>query len=192
MKGVVYCFHCIFTGKKYIGKTERNVEDRLRQHKSLVKKGIRRKFYNAVRKYGWEKFIFGIVDECDSDCINLMETKWIETYNTFHNGYNSTLGGEGSIGAVRSQETRNKVSKKMKNRVLSEEHKNNISKSQLGREHKDKQKQYKITFTDGRVEYICGIVRWCRNNGYYAQGLYRYLSGERSKYRDIVTVEELD
>jgi hypothetical protein len=45
---------------------------------------------------------------------------------------NQTNGGEGGSGAVRSKETKNKISKAMKNRVFAEEHKNNLKASAVG------------------------------------------------------------
>ena len=45
---------------------------------------------------------------------------------------NQTNGGEGGSGAVRSKETKNKISKTMKNRVFSEEHKNHLKASAMG------------------------------------------------------------
>lgn len=45
---------------------------------------------------------------------------------------NQTNGGEGGSGAVRSKETKNKISKAMKNRAFSEEHKNHLKSSAMG------------------------------------------------------------
>jgi hypothetical protein len=39
-----------------------------------------------------------------------MEKYFIQEYNSFHNGYNSTLGGDGTFGLVLSQETRKRIS----------------------------------------------------------------------------------
>lgn len=45
---------------------------------------------------------------------------------------NQTNGGEGSSGILRSEETKNKISETMKNRVFTEEHKNNLKSSAVG------------------------------------------------------------
>jgi group I intron endonuclease len=63
MKGVIYCYHCIPTGKKYIGQTKRTLPKRHISHKKDCKSGVDTKFYRAVRKYGWENFIVGIINE---------------------------------------------------------------------------------------------------------------------------------
>jgi len=145
MKGVIYCYHCILTGKKYIGKTLYQ-RRRKEHHRYMVKSGSKRKFYNAVRKYGWENFIYGIVEECDDCLLHDKEIFYIEEYNTFKCGYNSTMGGDGKSGWEHTQETKEKISKSNtgkkysiehrqklreihKNKPLSEQNKKNISKA---------------------------------------------------------------
>ena len=97
MKGVIYCYHCISNGKKYIGQTI-NEKQRKRQHINLCKKGIDHKFYRAVKKYGWDNFVYGIIDEYDDAILNEQEIFYIIKYNTYENGYNSTFGGGGIRG----------------------------------------------------------------------------------------------
>ena len=47
--------------------------------------------------------------------------------------HNKTGGGDGASGAVRSEETKQKMSKALRGRVFTEEHKKNIGKSSKGR-----------------------------------------------------------
>jgi hypothetical protein len=54
-----------------------------------------------------------------------------------------------------------------------------------------RKKHYMITFNDGRVEYVFGLVEWCKVNGYNDSGLYRFISGKRTKYKDIKSVQKL-
>jgi hypothetical protein len=72
-------------------------------------------------------------------------------------------------------------------------HSENVSKSMRGNPNviNAKKRHYKITFDNGKVEYVFGLVDWCKMNGYNDRGLYRFLSGERNKYKDIVAVEKL-
>lgn len=94
-KGIIYCAHCIPTGKKYIGKTLKCLERRKYAHKSVAKNKKRNlKFYNAIKKYGWDSFLWGIIEECDVILLNEKEIFWIKKYNTYYEGYNSTLGGD--------------------------------------------------------------------------------------------------
>lgn len=96
-EGIIYCAHCIPTGKKYIGKTLKCLERRKSSHKSVAKYEKRNfKFYNAIKKYGWDAFLWGIIEECNIELLNEKEKFWINEYNTYHTGYNSTLGGDGT------------------------------------------------------------------------------------------------
>lgn len=130
MKGVIYCYHCISTGKKYIGQTI-NEKHRKSTHICKAKTDCNFLFYRAVRKYGWENFIYGIIDTFDENWLNEKEIYFIEKYDTFNNGYNTTVGGEGSRGRVRTEEELKKFSQKMKGRKKTEEHKSKISKAHL-------------------------------------------------------------
>ena len=55
-------------------------------------------FHNAIRKYGFSDFVFQVIeDNITSEAVlNEREKYWIEYYNSYYDGYNSNLGGEGS------------------------------------------------------------------------------------------------
>lgn len=91
-QGKIYCAHCIHTGKKYIGQTISLLEYRVTQHFGLSKSN-RHKFAYALKKYGRDGFIWGIIEESDISLLNDREVYWIEKYDTFKKGYNSTTGG---------------------------------------------------------------------------------------------------
>ncbi len=98
----------------------------------MVKNGSKRKFYNAIKKYGWENFIYGIIEECDSNTLLQREMYYIKKYGTFKCGYNSTLGGDGKSGWKHTEETKGKIAKSNtgkkrsveQRKLLSEIHKN--------------------------------------------------------------------
>jgi group I intron endonuclease len=133
MKGVIYCYHCIPTGKKYIGQTL--YEARRKALHLYQAKNDDTKFYRAVRKYGWENFIYGIVDKFDAVLLNEKEVYYIDYYGTFKNGYNSTLGGHGAQGRVISEEEKEKSKNRMiaNNPMKNNETRNKVSKSLIGK-----------------------------------------------------------
>lgn len=80
----------------YIGETIRPIEKRWQQHKDKAKdKNITGHLQLAMRKYGINKFHIEIIEECSDDKRFERERYWINYYNSYENGYNSTLGGEG-------------------------------------------------------------------------------------------------
>ena len=94
-QGKIYCAHCISTGKKYIGQTKRKfLCDRISGHFTDANKRNRRgKFQKALKKYGRDGFIWGIIEECDLLQLNAREIHWIAKYKTVENGYNLSPGG---------------------------------------------------------------------------------------------------
>lgn len=86
-------------GKLYIGKTLlQNPNDRWKTHCEDYKKerNKNRPLYLAMNKYGIEKFSFEIIEEVSLDIVNNREIYWIEYYRSFRDGYNATLGGDGT------------------------------------------------------------------------------------------------
>lgn len=52
--------------------------------------------YRSMRKYGIDNFEFSILEECAISELNEREKFWIQYYDSFFNGYNTTLGGNAS------------------------------------------------------------------------------------------------
>ena len=83
--------------KSYIGKTEySNPNRRWVQHQTDAKNPMRnhRALYKAINKYGIENFVFEIIEETTKP--EEREIYYISLYDTYHNGYNETLGGDGA------------------------------------------------------------------------------------------------
>lgn len=54
-----------------------------------------RKLYRAFNRYGIQNFSIEQIEECDNSLLNEREVYWIKYYDSFNNGYNMTLGGDG-------------------------------------------------------------------------------------------------
>jgi len=125
----------------YIGKTTQTLEKRFKQH---IRKALNDKkdthFYRAIRKYGndcWTSEVLENVE--DAELLNEREMFWIECYNSYNNGYNSTHGGDG---IEMTEEIRLKLSKTKTGKKVgpfTEEHLNNLrlnnAKGMLGKKH---------------------------------------------------------
>lgn len=82
-------------GKVYIGQTN-DFTARRNQHLSDARKGEDYKIYRAMRKYNTTKDDFEIIESNlnSQDLANEREIYWIAFYDSYHNGYNSTPGGQ--------------------------------------------------------------------------------------------------
>ncbi len=138
MKSIIYKVTNKINGKSYIGFTTKTLIQRKCQHKKYCNKK-KRKFYDAIKSYGWDNFEWEIIYESQDiqHCLTIMEPYFIREYNTFLNGYNMTMGGEGTIGSKfnnrkLSEETKKKISIGKTGKSLTDEHKLNISKGAKG------------------------------------------------------------
>jgi group I intron endonuclease len=98
-KGTIYIIRNKVNEKVYIGLTTINVEERWEQHiRRSRDRSKNYKLYNAIRKYGLEQFYYEIL-ECniDGDSIGEKEIYYINHYDSFNNGYNSTRGADSGI-----------------------------------------------------------------------------------------------
>lgn len=50
-----------------------------------------------MNKYGIEHFSIKLLEECDISILEQKEQYWINQLNTYHYGYNATLGGDGKL-----------------------------------------------------------------------------------------------
>ena len=85
----------------YIGITSKSLNERIYYHNNYSKnnKKSNRHFSNAINKYGIENIKFEIIDYAISwEELCELEKYWIGYYDSYNNGYNMTLGGEGSLG----------------------------------------------------------------------------------------------
>ena len=93
--GYIYKITNTLNDKVYIGQTIKTVQKRFAQHKNNSNKEYFSQIvlYKAFNKYGIENFICEEIEEVPNDKLDEREKYWIEYYDSYFNGYNSTLGG---------------------------------------------------------------------------------------------------
>lgn len=96
MKAYIYKIINKVNNKIYIGQTSRTVRERYNEHlSSAFSKNLDQPLYRAMRKYGKNNFEVVTIEECSLEDINDREIYYIDKYNSYNNGYNATLGGDG-------------------------------------------------------------------------------------------------
>lgn len=94
----IYIIKNDINDKVYIGKTEYSIEKRFKAHlcDSDKRRTEKRPLYRAISKYGKDHFWVEHIEECSTNEASNREKYWIEQYDSFNNGYNATIGGDGS------------------------------------------------------------------------------------------------
>ena len=136
LKGVsgVYRIHNTISGKSYVGKGV-CVGSRLYSHLWGLRKGEHANFHlqASFNKHGEAAFEAFLIMTAPMEDLNTLEVHWIQELDTFKNGYNQTIGGEGCAGLTPSLETRAKLSTAGLGHLCSSETRTKISNAHKGK-----------------------------------------------------------
>jgi group I intron endonuclease len=148
--GIIYLITNLVNGKKYVGCTTKTILKRWRNHIKKAKYGKKLSyFHKAIRKYCPENFSREILCECESkEIMHLMETFKIIVCHSHvsDGGYNISWGGDGgdnftnnpnkeeirkkmrlaNLGRKFPPEFGEEISKRMKGKKFTTEHKRNL------------------------------------------------------------------
>ena len=150
--GIIYLIKNKVNGKCYVGQTQKEkgfdyryycsgegIERVYNYHKSLREhnRSYNEHLLRSIEKYGFEAFE---VNKCldyafSLEELNIKEKVYIQLYDSLKNGYNETLGGDGTEGRPHSEETRQKISEARKGKHHSEETRQKISEANKGDNH---------------------------------------------------------
>lgn len=116
VEGIIYKYTSP-SGKVYIGQTTNEFYRRRMWFGTGRYTGGRSKIDRARKKYGAVNFTYDVLYkrefpsvETATQELNRLESYYIGLYDSYRNGYNSTLGGDGSRGYKASLDTRKKIS----------------------------------------------------------------------------------
>ena len=112
---IAYLITNTVNGKRYVGKTEKDVAKRWLWHVRDAANGSRQAIHRAIRKYGHEKFTMQVLSVAGSEeHLNFLERYFIREFKSRNSrfGYNMTEGGDGVVNP--SKESRAKLSDSMR------------------------------------------------------------------------------
>lgn len=189
---VIYKATNVVTGKSYIG-IDSNWPHRKAAHKhAAIKRGSDLIFHKAIRKYGWEKFEWSILEDLShvlhEDICN-RERHYIQEFDSYgENGYNMTFGGEGSLGWTPSEDTRMKISQANFGKVAWNKGCSSPWTSQRNRENKgipnpNKRKLYEIVDPNGKVYHVHGLVSFCKEHNLHPGNMSSVAKGKLNHYK---------
>ena len=214
--GIIYCIHNLSTNKKYIGQTVKNLQRRVVRHFRTINET---KISRAIQKYSKYDFVYGIVEYVDDvSFLDEREEYWIKFYDTVGNGFNIKAGGKCAREFKQSESSIEKRRQKLLGRLLSEEHKQKISKAHMGKvlskETVDKmiayrtgrnltenckekiskshsKNTYQLKNKDGTVLVIKNLSKFCKENNLQQSAFVMIMRGERKHHKNW-TIKKLD
>ena len=181
MTGFIYKITNDINNKIYIGQTSTTIEERFNSHKKdMTKRNLEhRPLYNAMNKYGIEHFSIELIEEVEIKLLGEREKFWIQYFDSYHNGYNATLGGDGTISYDYDFFVQEYENGKPMNQIAQENncHPDTVAAAikKAGLDNRknvwNKQKKSVIAKTiDGKVvkcfESRAAAVRWLQENNY--------------------------
>ena len=153
-KGKIYKITNKENGLIYIGCTINSLKKRFSEHLyRCFKTDYKSKLYNSMKKYGQENFTIELIEECDLNIIYETEKKYVEQYDSYNNGLNSTIGGEGCLGYTHSPEKKLKYPNHLKMVIpIKVKHMRNCMETRLM--NKEKNDVYQLKKVGGQCRMI--------------------------------------
>lgn len=119
--------HIFPNGKVYIGISSNDLKRRWGNGSGYLKQPL---IYNAIKKYGWNNIKHEILDcKLDKTTAENKEIEYIRKFNSANRcfGYNISIGGNSN--GKHSNETKQKISQKLKGRQFNDETRKKLSES---------------------------------------------------------------
>lgn len=161
----VYMITNTVNGKRYIGITKNGYMRRFSEHISSSRGNSKCMIHCAIRKYGVDNFSVSLLESGVSDDLaGDRERFYIALYNTYYKnrrGYNMTIGGNGTIGYIFTDEVRSRMSKANSGRKYSQERNDRIRQAMIGREYK---REWRDALSAARIGKYCG-----ESNSFYGK-----------------------
>ena len=199
--GIIYKVTCLVNSKVYIGQTIYSLDRRRRCHLERLNKEVKYRpmFHKALLKHGIENFTWEIIERCETKLeLDEMEFHYIMQYDSFKNGYNMTMGGEGTVGRKQTEASKKLISLHKKGKKMSEATKLKWALQRRGvkksPEHvlkvaEAKSLLWEITFPDGKKEVIKNLSEFNRLHNLTDMGLRNVASGLRNHHKGFKCIK---
>ena len=123
----IYRIYNVETQESYIGQTTKTVEYRFQEHVREAKRALRGEkrafpyFHRILLYYGIDKFRVETLEEVADELADTREMFWINYYDSYYKGYNSTKGGQNRSLSELAIETNQKWAKADNKDIMKDE-----------------------------------------------------------------------
>ena len=205
---IIYKAVNIINNKVYIGQSKNSLKYRISTHKcAAFTANSKSYFHKAIRKYGWDSFIWEIIFECKTiEELNIKEIEFITEYEchaSLGKGYNLTKGGDFNPMSDPDVKRRHDESLRITmkafcgdNNVMKRpdiKHKHQLAIEKLSsdpdwveskRVGDLKQKAtYEVIFPDGTIEIVIGLNQFCKLHNLQQSKMSSVSSGSRPHHK---------
>lgn len=114
----IYRIYNVDTNESYVGQTDKTIDYRFKEHIREAKRSLRGEkrdfsfFHRALLYYGIDHFKIEMLEETSKELGDEREMYWIDYYDSYYNGYNSTKGGQSRPLSELQMEANNKWKEK--------------------------------------------------------------------------------
>ena len=192
IEGVIYRYKSP-SGKYYIGQTIDESQRRVAfLNQNCIYGGL--KIERARKKYGPENFEYTVLLKITGDdpkevkqYLNTLESEFIMIYDSLKNGYNSTEGGDGTIGYLHTEEWKKNFSEHIKGnkfnlgKTRTEETKKKISKALKGIHRSEESKRKNSESHKGQTAWNKGLIGWTKKKKISDESRERYRSAAKKR-----------
>lgn len=171
------------SNKMYIGFSSNSLKVRIWNHKKASKIKPDITLYRAFKKYGFDSFLWEVIDQASTyeEAIK-KEIMYIELYNTFKGGYNSTSGGDGVKNHKHSEKTKKLLSDKAQKQWANKTDKqvDVIRKNQLKRA-----EQSKISVVDNKGNVFKSMTEAAKYHNISVASVSNKIKNERKTLKGV-------
>lgn len=139
----IYCIENLVNGKKYVGQSI-DIKARLRKHKYLLRNN---KHNNVHLQSAWNlykelNFKFYIIEECLTKQLDEREKYYIKELRVLDDNFGYNIEPGGHLNRSMSEATKKRVSKSLKGRAFTDEHRQKIGEANRAREITDEMRKH--------------------------------------------------
>ncbi len=151
-KHYIYKITNIYNKKVYIGQTKNQVTRKYQHFYDLRNNKHKNQYLqNSFNKHGEKEFTFEVIEECNYENVDERERYWIKQYNSTNRKYGYNIEEGGCATKTLSQFTRNKISKKARERFQNPLERQKASEKAIKRFQDPKERERLSQINKGRV-----------------------------------------
>lgn len=161
----VYLITNRLNGFHYVGASSAGYKQRFKRHCQLANNGSTALLHKAIREDGVQNFTVELLETgVSNNDVADRERYYIQKYNSYYEnglGYNMTFGGDGMVGHIHSESSKQRVRKSLLGHKFPESRNQKIRNAMLGRIYLP---EWRVALSQARLGRFCA-----EHNAFYGK-----------------------